>query len=89
MCIVGIVSCVTAWYKLEVRRSTNGATSGGRIFKDASDAGQPESKTLGISTEKIVRTETAFNQSPDFNPSGALRYPDAEILESGRTRSVQ
>ena len=85
------MTCVIAWYKLQVRRSTTGnaPAAAGRISADALDYGKDESKTLGIPSEinqPSVPNESALNPSFDFDPSGALRYPDAEILESGRIR---
>lgn len=87
------MTCVTAWYKLQVRRSTTGnaAAAAGRVSADVLDHGQDELKTFGIPSEIIQDAQTVPSESPlntafDFSSSGALRYPDAEIMESGRIR---
>lgn len=81
ICVVLIVAILVGgflWYKLKIHGDNNGPVNHRTFSQDAPEVNALES----------VQKETDFvnigGTLEPTEPSGALRYPDAEVLDSGR-----
>jgi hypothetical protein len=86
--MVAIVACGVLWYKLKARPRISEPSFQQHVAETLemgmNDMKRPNAEQKDTNALATMRLEDHVDESGDVRPSGRLRYPDAEVLESGR-----